>query len=134
MKELSNKELYSVKNLNDNFNDLSIINERIKNLFKETFQVDCEEKKEFIMGNEKIIIKLKEQNYIIEGKLITFDSNYYFRKENSVYYNNNKDSMNTSFNNYIKKDTPHNEERNNNIGIIKDKLYQLNSLSSKNSN
>jgi len=135
LEELNNKELYSVKEDNlDNYDALSIINERIKNLFKETFQIDCEEKKEFIMGNDKIIIKLIKQDYVIEGKLITFDCNYFFRKENSVNYKGNKDSMNNCFDNYIKKEASQNGEINNNKGINKDKLYQPNSLSSKNSN
>ena len=68
----------------ETFNNILIINERIKNLIKEIFKIECEEKHEFILGNEKVYIKLKtkDQNYIIEGKLITNDCKYIFTKEN----------------------------------------------------
>jgi len=103
---LSNKELYSVNmdNIEDSTNNLSIINEKIKNLIKEIFKIECEEKKELILGNDKIIskIKAKGKNYIIEGKLITFDCNYSFIKENSINFNRDKNNMDECFINYIK--------------------------------
>ena len=84
LEELGDKELYLAKidNLEDDLKNISIINERIKNLFKEAFKVDCEEKKEFILGGGKIITKTKSK--IFEGKLITNNCNYHLSKENSI--------------------------------------------------
>ena len=101
MEELKNQELYLVKKeqIKDDFKNISIINEGIKNLIKEIFNVESNEKKEFILGNYKIITK--SISNIIEGKLITFDCNYYLSKENSINFNGDVNNLNICFNNYI---------------------------------
>ena len=140
LEELRNKELYSINvdNIENNFNNLSIINERIKNLIKEMFQVECEEKQEFILGDEKIIIKFKSknQNHIIEGKFNSYDNKNSFVKEKSINYNNNKNSMDEKFNNYIQlsqnkkiSDDANGKGKVENLNII-----QTNSLKSGNKN
>jgi len=101
LEELKNQELYLVKKeqIEDDFKNISIINEGIKNLIKEIFNVESNEKKEFILGNYKIITK--SISNIIEGKLITFDCNYYLSKENSINFNGDVNNLNICFNNYI---------------------------------
>ena len=142
LEELSNKELYSSKidNIEDTSNNISIINEGIKNLIKEIFKIECEEKHEFILGNEKIYIKFKtkDQNYIIDGKLKTSDYNYSFEKESSINFNENKNQIDESFNNYIKNGN----EISNNEDELKKKeearigmnIHSINSLNPGNGN
>ena len=121
LEELSNKELYSAKidNIEDDFSNISIINERIKSLIKETFDIECKEKKEFILGDDKIITK--SNSSIIEGNLITSDCNYHLYKDKTMKCNGDENNLNECFNNYIK-------------GKDMNRVYQVNSLKNENPN